>query len=132
MANYTLKIESITCKRPSGIDGTLKDEVWFFYQPDAGVPVRYPYGAVKTNSMGAGDVWNLGQPEGDPDWPPLEVSFDYDLMITLWDQDLRLDISLSDFLGLFCFATGDSGSADFTNGDGSSYNITWTGHSNPA
>jgi hypothetical protein len=132
MANFTLKIESIICQHTSDLDGVLKDEVWLFYQPDGGVPVRYPYGAIKTNSMAAGDVWTLGQPPDNPEWPPLEVSFDYDLQITLWEQDHALDISTTDFLGSFCFTGAESGSADVSNGDSSKYTITWSGTSNVA
>lgn len=122
MSNYSIQINSITCKAVS--DPSSKDEVWFFYQPDGGVPVRYPYGAIKTNSMGTNDIWDLTD---NPDWPPVVASFDHDLQITLWDQDLRLDVSLTDFLGNLDITPSSTAgnSPELTNGDSSGYIINW-------
>jgi hypothetical protein len=122
MSKYTLRLNSLTCHSTSDPDGG--DEVWFLYQADGGVPVRYPYGAVKTNSMDPNDVWSFGTDA----WPPIELSFEHDVQITLWEQDLRLDISLTDFLGNLDItpASADGNSPDLTNGDSSRYTFNWT------
>ena len=122
MSTYTLEIETITCNTYSDAYGS-NDEVWLFVQPDAGVPVRYPFAVLKTNSMTDKQVWTLGT----DDWPPLICSFEYDLQITLWDQDRDLRIDRTDFLANFNFDPDSNDSISMTagNGNSSSYSIKW-------
>lgn len=125
MSKYTIQINSLTCHAASDPDGT--DNVWFFYQSDGGVPVRYPFGAMKTNDMSPQSVWRFISTDADG-WPPVVVSFDHDLQITVWDQDLGIDISITDFIGnLDITPTSTSGdSPDVTNGASSRYTFNWS------
>ena len=124
MATYTISMSSITCNQTSDLNA--HDEVWILYQIDAGAPLRYPYEPRSTVSMAPGDVLTFGA----DDHPPLQMTYEHDVSVTLYDQDSRIDLGLTDFLGTRDFgnssnAASEPTSATVTNGDSSSYTLVW-------
>lgn len=115
MGNYKIKIEKIHCVQHS--DPDQHDEVWLLAQSDGNVIQRYPPQATSTHSMTDGDDWVIDD---------FTIEFDGCSNLTLYEQDLKLDISLTDFLGCTRFTSGASASSSpriCTNGTSSNYEV---------
>lgn len=88
---HSVTITSITCK---GTSESGNDEVFILYQVDGGLPVRYP--AEKYQRM---------NPKADPSnnvlstWGlNLDLNFDHEVLVTLWDNDSTTNWNEPDFL----------------------------------
>lgn len=113
----SIKITSIACNGTSE-DGN--DEVYIIYQADAGLPVRYPatsYQRMNTTADSANDVvqrWYF----------TLELDFDYEVLVTLWDQDLVGANNVSTFLINHDYTAGTPpASVSMSNNNGANYTI---------
>ena len=83
MSTTKIQITSIVCNGTSE-DGN--DEVYVIHQSDAGVPVRYPaagYQRMNTTADPSDDVVQTWSP------PDLTMEFTNEVLVTLWDQDVR-------------------------------------------
>lgn len=120
MGKYKVSIDKIVCLESADPNG--HDEVWLLAQGDAGTPNRYPQAATATYSMNSSgeSTWMI---DGD-----FTFEFDRSAILTLYEQDLKLDISTTDLLGnaRFTSGAGASGTKSCTNGDDSSYQVYFT------
>lgn len=124
MANKqnSIKITSIVCHGTSDVGGT-NDEVYIYYQADAGLPVRYPatsYQRMNTSANSSNDVvktWDVD----------LVLNFDHEVLVTLWDQDIEGLNNQSNFL-INCDYTSDNPPASYNmkNHNGANYTINAT------
>ena len=121
MANgkkYSVVLTHISCEGTSELGGA-NDEVAICYQADAGVPVRYPatgYQRMNTAADSSNDVlqtWYVN----------LELDFDYEVLVTLWDQDLGGDNNTSEFLAnkVYTNPTDPAASYQMSNNNGAIY-----------
>jgi len=112
-------ITSITCNGTSDV-GNTNDEVYIIYQADGGVPVRTPLAPQNMNTQSDPrsntlHVWDVN----------LTLSFDHEVLVTLWDQDSTLVQSASDFLVNFDFTSSQPpASQSMSNYNGADYTIT--------
>lgn len=114
---HRVQINSIKCNSTSE---SGHDEVYIIWQADAGIPVRYPL-VPGYQAMAAGDVWDVG----------IELPFDYEALVTLWDQDVSYLSRYSDFLINCDFTVGAfNGSSEMSynmvNNNGADYTINAT------
>ena len=113
----SIKITSIQCY---GTSEAGNDEVYIYYQADAGLPVRYPttsYQRMSTSADSSDDVvqtWNID----------LVLDFDNEVLVTLWDQDLEGDNNVSEFL-VNCDYTSSNPPASYNmkNHNGANYTL---------
>ncbi len=78
-----IQITSIEC---NGTSESGNDEVYVIYQADAGYPARYPpanYQRMNTDADPDNDVVQTWSP------PDLIMDFTNEVLVTLWDQDVR-------------------------------------------
>jgi hypothetical protein len=93
---YTVHIASIVCEATADT-GNANDEVFVIWQADGGIPVRYPadnYQKMNTTADPDSDVvstWNI--PAGD-----LNLTFEKEVLVTLWDSTVAIDPSSSVYL----------------------------------
>ena len=89
MANtISITLTSIECEGTS--EGT--DEVYVIYQADCGRPTRVPPAWHDHQSMDAGGPpWNIN----------LEMSFENDVLVTLYDSDVAFNPFWSEYLVSF-------------------------------
>lgn len=93
---YSVKINSIVCGATADT-GNANDEVFVIWQADGGIPVRYPadnYQRMNTTADPGSDVvstWNI--PAGD-----LNLTFEKEVLVTLWDSTVAIDPSSSIYL----------------------------------
>ena len=74
---HTVKITQIICNDPSENEG---DELYLLYQADGGNQYRYPEKLKRSHEMDDNDdedTWNVN----------LELNFDYEVILQLWDND---------------------------------------------
>ena len=95
MGAYKIRIDSIYCAAQKDAKGNA--EVWLLAQSDGGAPVRYPQAAMSSHSMDVGDTWEIGD---------LVLEFDGCCNLTIYEQDLGLDVNLTDFMGCARFTSG--------------------------
>ena len=128
MANgktHSIMISTVACYGTSDpFDGN--DEVYIFYQADAGIPGRYPatrYQPMNTkadpNSNPRKNVvqtWDVG----------LQLDFDYEVLVTLYDQDVVGDNSASEFLINADYTSSGASTYNMVNNNGANYTITTT------
>lgn len=94
---YTVNITSIVCENTADLNnlGSHNDEVFVIWQADGGVPVPYPaVGYQEMNPTPTGDAvstWTI--PNGD-----LNLTFEKELLVTLWDSQHKLDPSSTTYL----------------------------------
>lgn len=120
MQTYTARLKRLTCKGVSDINPS--DEVWMMIQSDAGGAMRYPFTPLETISLKKDEYFDLKNEDGEY----IEVVFSKMAQILIWDQDFRLAISDTDYLG----STGLTkysltGSRRMTNGKDSEYYLDW-------
>lgn len=84
----TIQITNIYCY---GTSEAGHDEVYLLCQADAGFMSRYPSKLGSYMPLSKGDKWHLAKPN-------LYLEFENDLLITLWDQDLKYDPSVATYL----------------------------------
>jgi hypothetical protein len=123
--NFSIMISSIACYGTSDFAGD-NDEVYILYQADAGLPVRYPavyYQRMNTTADPNSDpkktvlqTWDVG----------LQLDFDYEVLVTLWDQDVKGVNSASEFLINVDYASGAASTTNMVNNNGANYTITAT------
>lgn len=82
----TITLNSVTCNQTSG--GSGADEVYLVYQADAGLPHHVPRRFTKPQTMNAGQTWQVNQ----------VMSFERDLLVTLYDHDGLITDTFSDYL----------------------------------
>lgn len=116
-SSHRIQINSIKCNSTSE---TGHDEVYIVYQADAGIPIRYPL-VPGYNAMEKGDTWDL----------TLELSFDHEVLVTLWDQDISYLSRYSDFLincdfTVAAFNGQSTLSYNMINNNGANYTIAAT------
>ncbi len=118
--NHSIRITSIACHGTSDFGGA-NDEVYVIYQADAGVPVRYPpasYQRMNTTADPGKDVvqtWDMN----------LQLDFDYEVLVTLWDQDTSWNPNNSEFLINADYTSSTPPSSySMSNNNGASYTIT--------
>lgn len=93
---YAVKITSIVCEATDDM-GDANDEVFVIWQADGGIPVRYPadnYQRMNTTADPDKNVvstWNI--PDGD-----LNLTFEKEVLVTLWDSTVGIDPSSSAYL----------------------------------
>jgi hypothetical protein len=73
----------VSTQEPAG-----SDEVFVYFQADGGAAVRIPYRATETESMQAGDNWDIGH----------TASFVNDLQVTLYEADPAIGTMGSDYI----------------------------------
>jgi len=87
---HRVTLTSINCKNTS--ETPHDDEVYIIYQADAGIPVRFP----ESNSIISMNVSGSGSTT---DWyPNLQLDFDHEVLVTLWDRESNLGIISPSFL----------------------------------
>ena len=123
--NFSIMISSVACHGTSDV-GDDNDEVYIYYQADAGLPVRFP--AVSYQPMNTKD-----DPNDDPrknvvqTWNTnLQLDFDYEVLVTLWDQDVEGVNSASEFLINKDYTSGAASTYNMVNNNGANYTITAT------
>jgi len=133
MANgkkYSIQVTSILCYGTSDLGG-LNDEVYIVYQADGGLPIRYTpvdagsgkYGLdFYTQSMNSQSdchgtaVWDWGV--------SIQIDFDYEALVTLWDQDVKGVNNASEFLINCDYRPGNFPSSyAMSNNNGANYTI---------
>jgi hypothetical protein len=100
-------------------DAKDEAEIWLLAQSDGGTPVRYPPSPLSTYSIPTGGNWNIN---GD-----LVLEFDGCCNLTIYEQDRKINIDRTDFLGCARFTSGadpsnqkiaangtDKGNGDYT------------------
>ena len=101
MSRTIVELGSIKCNQTSEPG---HDEVFLISQSDGGVPIFIPPGlwklSNKAHSMANGDTWT----PVDRDGQSYKFSFEYSLVISLWDADVNDDPTVSSFLGDVHFA----------------------------
>jgi hypothetical protein len=113
----SIKITAIACNGTSE-DGN--DEVYIIYQPDAGLPVRYPATSCQRMNISA-DPDNDVVQRWDFD---LTLDFDYEVLVTLWDQDVMGMNNVSTFLINHDYTAGaPPASVSMSNNNGANYTI---------
>src|SRR4051812_33023631 len=109
MSTTQIQITKIECIQVSEANS---DEVYLICQADGGVPIPYPPGIMKLKSnpqsMSNGETW----PSDPPLAPPLKLSFEYEVLVTLWDSDVDDDPTVASFLGSQDFTPADFASSD--------------------
>lgn len=87
---HRVTVTSITCKNTS--ESPHNDEVYIIYQADAGLPIRFPEdtSVISMNVSGSGETttWN----------PNLQLDFDHEVLVTLWDRDSDIGLISPSFL----------------------------------
>lgn len=117
MSKSKIQITKIHCKHNSEAG---KDEVYLVCQADAGIPIRYHLSPKDTVSMDDGDDWTITDPN-------LILPFEYEVLVTLWDQDLSFDPNLATYLQSHDFRPGSgSGSISLSNPNDAEYTIYYT------
>lgn len=89
---HSVTIDSIACKG-SGGDGS-NAEVFILWQADGGMPVRHPakgYQRMSTSDDPKNQVVQTWKPD-------LDLAFDHEVLVTLWDQDSRVGYNDPSFL----------------------------------
>ncbi len=111
----SITLDSVKCVSTSG--GPTSDEVYVVYQPDAGVPRQFPSRPQSPHSMDDGDTWNIGQ----------VMTFNRDLLVTLYDHDTSVTDVRSDYLVSFDYTPNSlPTSKTISNNDGASYTLNIT------
>jgi hypothetical protein len=99
MQSIIITLDEIVCTRTSD-GGITDDEIYVIYQADAGHPFRIPRrgnGVQPMNSSGSTgpsdptqtrQTWQIGH----------RMKFSRDLLITLYDEDIKFDPAFSDYL----------------------------------
>ncbi len=116
MSKHSIQINSIYCNDTSE---SGHDEVYLICQADGGIPIRVPYGINTSHSMSNDDnnPWVLDN---------LILNFEYEVLVTLWDEDLSYDPNLATYLQSNDFQSGSgSGSIQLTNRNGADYTISY-------
>lgn len=117
MSKHSIQITKIHCTHNSEAGN---DEVYLVCQADAKFPIRYPAQPAQAHSMGDGEDWELTD-------PPLILNFEYEVLVTLWDQDLSYDPNLATYLQSHDFRPGSgSGSIALSNRNDAEYTIYYT------
>lgn len=115
MSKHSIKITTITCNGTSEAD---HDEVYLICQSDAGLPIRFPDTINTNNPMKKGGTpWQVN----------LTLNFEYEVLVTLWDEDLSYDPNLATYLQSNDFRAGSgSGTIRLKNRNGADYSISYT------
>jgi len=121
-----IKIESIKCLSASENAGPKEfhDEIFLICQADGGVPIRYPHDLASSKPLTANETWILDDPE-------LVLTFQYEVLITIWDVDVSYDPTVSTFLCChqYCYnggllEPGEQVATPDQNDNGAHYSIT--------
>ncbi|WP_257558497.1 hypothetical protein [Sphingobium sp. CFD-2] len=106
-----VRIDRIECQAQKDAKGEA--EIWLLAQSDGGMHVRYPAGPVAAQNISEGGTWQIGD---------LELEFEGCCNLAIYEQDLNVDISLTDFQGCVSFMAGADDLVDkiATNGSDSS------------
>ncbi len=123
MTVKTIRLRTLKCL---GTDdaGSNKDEVWMLLQSDCGAPVRFPLKPGDYRSMGTGsdvNTWELKNEAGEY----LEVKFETDLALMLFDVGRDFNAGKSDFLGCTSFIATSTAAKTIKNGDDAKYHLDW-------
>lgn len=127
--SHVLQLQYIECANSADNHG---DDVYLEIQPDARISNRYPFPSstdpyLPTHTMEAKDKndpvkWNLN-----PNNKYLEYSFEYEVMVCIWDQDAAVDPNTATFLVNHDFTfngnTSNQVTDYFENTDGAKYRI---------
>lgn len=105
MSNKTkIQITKIHCNSTSEPGS---DELYLICQADGGIPVVYPPGLANFSkhpySISAGQDWTL--PDGEVATVDCVLSFEHEVLVTLWDSDLDDDLTVSSFLGSYDYTS---------------------------
>jgi len=95
LSAYKIKIDNIHCVSQKDSKGAA--EIWLLAQSDGGAPVRYPQKPLSTHSISEGGNWDI---DGD-----LVLEFDGCCNLTIYEQDHKLNIGSTDFLGCARFTS---------------------------
>ena len=116
MNKHSITITSITCH---GTSESGHDEVYLICQSDAGLPIRIPASINTNHPMEKGDTWSINQ----------TLNYDYEVLVTLWDEDLSYDPNLATYLQSIDFVAGTlglgSGVIQLTNRNGANYSVSY-------
>ena len=93
-------------------------------QADAGIPIRVPAQLADAQSMSPSDsdnTWKFDDPQ-------LILNYDYEVLVTLWDEDVSYDPNLATYLQSNDFQVdgGNDGSVQLSNPNGADYTIYFT------
>jgi hypothetical protein len=114
MSKHSIKITTILCNSTSE---SGHDEVYVICQSDAGLPIRFPTGINEYTQMTSKTSWSLNE----------TLNFEYEVLVTLWDEDLSYDPNLATYLQSNDFRPGTgSGTLRLTNRNGADYSISYT------
>lgn len=114
MTSVSITLTSIQCLHTSE---SGNDAVQIVAQADAGLAMRLPSGWTKSYNMDKNQTQLIGQP----------FTFERDLLITLYDNDISMDHALNDYMISYCY-TPNNLPASFTmsNASGAKYTINIT------
>ncbi len=114
-SKHAVVITKISCH---GQSESGHDEVYLTYQADGSFVSHFPdYGDYK--SMNDGDDW----------YPNLTLEFDNEVLLCLWDQDLKYVPSVATFLQCQVFVPEDRGyknEVKLKNPNGADYHVHFT------
>jgi hypothetical protein len=117
MKKHSITINQIVC---IGTAEVGDDDVFLRCQADAGITIRYPFSPNDIQKMNSHEKskWNLD----------LELNFDYEVLVTLWDQDAEIAPGLATYLQSqdFLPGTGRGNTSTLTNLNGAKYVIYYT------
>lgn len=113
--SITITLVSVKCEATSG--GSGADEVYVVYQPDAGIPIHIPRRFEEPQTMNVNDTWQINQ----------EMTFNRDLLITLYDHDGAITDTFSDYLVSYDYTPNSlPSSVTISNNDGARYTLNIT------
>ena len=111
-----IQLKSIDCH---GTSESGHDEVFLICQADGGIPIRYPAKPPGYQSMTSGDSWPLD--------PVLTLTFEHEVLITLWDSDVSYDPTVATYLVSYDYTTTNIPAAqNVMNPNGANYTLNVT------
>ncbi|MCA9045679.1 MAG: hypothetical protein KDA69_15235 [Planctomycetaceae bacterium] len=116
-----IQINSIVCLATSE---SGHDEVYLICQADAGIPIRVPAQLAESHAMSpstSDNRWTFDDPQ-------LILNYEYEVLVTLWDEDLSYDPNLATYLQSndFQYDGTNNGSIQLSNPNGAMYTINFT------
>ncbi|MCA9030101.1 MAG: hypothetical protein KDA66_04785 [Planctomycetaceae bacterium] len=116
-----IQINSIVCLATSE---SGHDEVYLICQADAGIPIRVPAQLAESHAMSpstSDNTWTFDDPQ-------LILNYEYEVLVTLWDEDLSYDPNLATYLQSndFQYDGTNNGSIQLSNPNGAMYTINFT------
>jgi hypothetical protein len=133
---HSINLRKIVCNHAVEDNVTDGDDIYIYIQADAGVAQRIPRG-LDVVHMEKGDIfYPANNGNGDSD-SFINIQFDYEVLVMIWDQDFTIDPNTATFLVNHQFVAANPGvgsnyqmsdedvSIELTNQDSANYSIVY-------